>query len=119
MDGGELEDFELALAVGRDDRGYVADFFANEAATYGRRGGDEAVEDVGFFGHDELVGDLFVLGAVENDHCGPETYPVVRDVGEVHHGELAHALFKLAETGVDEDLALLGHVVFGVFGKVA
>jgi hypothetical protein len=30
-----------------------------------------------------------------------------------------HALFELAEACVDENLALFGHVVFGVFAEVA
>ncbi len=35
------------------------------------------------------------------------------------HGELAHALLQLAQARVHEHLALLGHVVLGVFAQVA
>lgn len=43
----------------------------------------------------------------------------MRDVFEVDHAELAHAAFELAQAGVDELLALLGGVVFGIFGEVS
>ena len=119
VNGGELEDFELAFAVGGDDGGDVADFLAEQRAADGRGGGDEALGDVGLFAGDELVGDLLVLGGVEDHDGGAEADLVAGDVVEVDHGELAHALLELAEAGVDEDLALLGHVVFGVFGEVA
>ncbi len=119
VDGGEFEDFEFALAVGGDDGGGVADLFAEEGAADGGGGGDEAFGDVGLFAGDEFVGELLVLGGVEDDDGGAEADFVAGDVVEVDHGELAHALFELAEARVDEDLALLGHVVFGVFGEVA
>ncbi len=118
VDGCELEHFEFALAVGGDHGGDVADFLADEAAADGRRGGDETLGDVGFFTGDELVGDVFTLGLVMHLYGGAEANLVAWDVFEVDHGELAHALFELAEAGVDELLALLGHVVFGVFGEV-
>jgi len=119
MDGGEFEDFEFALAVGGDHGGGVADLFAEEGAADGAGGGDEALGDVGLFAGDELVGDLFVLGAVEDDDGGAVADAVAGDVVEVDHGELAHALLELAEAGVDELLALLGGVVLGVFAEVS
>ena len=119
MNGGEFEDLELALAVRGNDRGDVADFFAEEGAADGRGGGDEALGDVGLFAGDELVGELLVLGGVEYYYGGAEADLVAGDVVEVDHGELTHALFELAEARIDEDLALLGHVVFGVFGEIA
>ncbi len=33
--------------------------------------------------------------------------------------EVGHALSELAQTGLNELLALLGHVVFGVFAEIA
>jgi hypothetical protein len=119
VDRGEFEDFEFALAVGRDYRCYIADLLAEESAADGRRGRDEALGDVRLFAGDELVGNLFVLGAVEDDDGRAEADAVARDVFEDDHGELAHALFELAETRVDEYLTLLGRVVFGVFREVA
>jgi len=71
-----------------------------------------------FFAGDEFVGDVLFLGAVEDDDGGTKADFVAGDVVEVDHGELAHALFELAEAGVDELLALLGGVVLGVFGEV-
>ena len=38
---------------------------------------------------------------------------------EIDQGEFAHAGLELAQACVDEDLALLGHVVFGVFAQIA
>jgi hypothetical protein len=119
VNGGELEDFEFALAVGGDDGGDVADFFAEQGAADGGGGGDEAFGDVGLFACDELVGELFVFSAVEDDDRGAEADLVVGDVVEVDHGEFAHALLELAEACVDELLALLGGVVLGVFGEIA
>ena len=119
MDGGELEDLEFALAVGGDDGGDVADLFAEQGAADGGGGRDEALGDIGLFAGDELVGELFFLGAVEDDDGGAIADFVAGDVIEVDHGELAHALFKLTEARVDELLALLGGVVLGVFGEIA
>ena len=68
---------------------------------------------------DELVLELLVLGGVEDADGGAEGDPVMGDVGEVHQGELGHALLELAEARVDKLLALLGHVVLGVFAEVA
>jgi len=119
VDGGEFENFEFAFAVGCDYGGGVADFFAQQGAADGGCGGDEALGDVGLFANDELVGDLFVLGGVEDDDGGAEADTVAWDVVEVDHGELAHAPFELAEARIDELLTLLGGVVLGVFGEVA
>ena len=43
----------------------------------------------------------------------------MRDVCEVDHGKLAHALLQLSKPRIDEDLALFGHVVLGVFAEIA
>ena len=119
VDGGEFEDFEFTLAVGGDHGGGVSDFFAEEGSANGGGGGDEALGDVGFFAGDELVGDVLFLGGVEDDDGGAKADFVAGDVVEVDHGELAHALFELAEAGVDELLALFGGVILGVFGEIA
>src|SRR4051812_43141601 len=42
VDGGEFEDFEFALAVGRDNGGDVADLFAEQGAADGGSRGDKA-----------------------------------------------------------------------------
>ncbi len=119
VNGGELEDLEFALAVGGDDGGGVTDLLAEKGAADGRGGGDKALGDVGLFAGDELVAEFLVFGGIEDHYRGAKADLIARDVFEVDHGELAHALFELAEAGVDEDLALFGHVVFGVFGEVA
>ena len=66
VDGDELEDFKFALAVGGDDGGHVADFFADKSPPDGRGGGDEALGDVGFFAGDEAVFGFDVLVDVED-----------------------------------------------------
>lgn len=119
MDGGEFEDLQLAFAAGGDYGSHVADLLADEGAPDGGCGGDEAVGDVGFFAGDELVLDFFFFGVIEDEDGGAEGDFVVRDIGEVDEGELGHAFFELSEACVDEFLALLGHVVFGVFAEVA
>ncbi len=67
MNGGELEDLQLALAVGCDHCGGVANLFAEEGAAYWRSGGEQALGYVRFLAGDELVGELLVLGGVEDD----------------------------------------------------
>jgi hypothetical protein len=119
VDGGELEDFEFAHPVGSHHGGGVTDFFAEQGAADGGGGGDEALGDVGFFAGNELVGELLVLGGVEDDDGGAEADTVAGDVVEVDHGELAHTLLELAKACIDELLALLGGVVLGVFGEIA
>src|SRR6185437_5875804 len=119
VDGSEFENFQLTLAIGGDDGGHVADLFADEAAANRRGGGDESLIDVGLLAGDEFVFDLLILGAVVNGDGRAKGGAVPGNVGEVDERELGHALFKLAEAGVDELLALLGHVVFGVFAQIA
>src|SRR5271170_5613817 len=69
-------------------------------------------------GH-QLVLDLFVLAGIEDGHGRAEPGLIGWDVDEVDHGKLAHPLLELPQPGVYEHLPLLGHVVFGVFTKVA
>ena len=50
--------------------------------------------------------------------CTPRR-AVAGDIGQVHERQLGHALFHHAQTGANELLALLGHVVLGIFGEIA
>ena len=115
VDGRELEHLQLAFSVRCHHCGDVAEFLADERAADGRGGRDEALGDVRLLAGDELVGELFVLGRVEDNDGGAEADLIAWDVREVDHSELAHALLELAEAGVDELLTLLGGVVLGIF----
>ena len=50
---------------------------------------------------------------------GTEGGAVPRNIGQVDHGELAHAFLQLAQARIDEYLALFGHVVLGVLAQIA
>ena len=93
--------------------------FAHQAAPDRRCGGDQALGDVRLLAGDEPVHNLFVLGGVVDNDGRAESSLVVRNVGQIHERELGHASFQLAEARVDELLALLRHVVLGVFRQIA
>ena len=119
MNRGQLQNFELALAVGRNHGRHVAHLFAHQRLADGRGGGDEALAHVRLLAGHELVLDFLIFRGVVDEDGGAESSAVAGDVGEVDEGELRHALFELAEARVDEVLALLGHVILGVFAEVA
>ena len=119
VDGGQFEDFELALAIGRNHGRHIAYLFAHQRLAYGRGGGDEALAHVRLFAGDQLVLDFLIFRGVVNEDRGAEGGAVAWNVGEIDEGEFRHAFLKLAEARVDEVLALLGHVVLGVLAEVA
>src|SRR5438270_12152091 len=55
VDGAELQDFQSALAVGRDDDGFVPHFFVEQGAPNGRGGGNLSGCHVRFLAGHELV----------------------------------------------------------------
>ena len=119
VDGAELQDFQFALAVGADYDYFVADFLIQQGAADGRGGGNFSGGYVGLFAGHQLVFHFFVLGVVENLDRRAEADAVAGDVVDVDHAQVGEALADLADAGFDELLALLGHVVLGVFAEVA
>src|ERR1035437_3031383 len=119
VEGDQLEHFELAVAVGRDHGRGFADLLGQQGAADGRGRRDQALGDVGLLAGDEFVADLLVLAGLENHHARAEAALVVGNVDQVDQRQLAHSLLQLAEAGVHEDLALLGHVVLGVLAQVS
>src|ERR1700722_18466069 len=119
VNGGELENLQLTLAVRSHNRRNISDLLAYQTTADGRSGGDQALIHVRFFAGDQLVSDLFVFGDVEDHYRGAKRNPVPGDIGQVDQGEFPHTLLELAQTSVDEDLALLGHVVLGVLAQIA
>src|SRR3989442_981119 len=79
VNGDQAQDFQLALAVRRDDYGFVPDFLVEQRAADGRGGGNLAGGHVGLFAGHQLVFHLFILGVVENLDCGTETNLVLGD----------------------------------------
>src|SRR5271165_3930447 len=67
VDGGELENLQLPLAVGGHNGRNIPHLLADQSPADGRSCGDEALVHVGFLAGDQLIGNLFVLGRVE-DH---------------------------------------------------
>src|SRR5579863_2203123 len=119
VDGGQLQDFELAFAVGRIHDHFIADFLVEQGAANGGSGRNFSGRDVGFLAGDDLIFHLLILGIVVHLYRGTEANSVLGDVVHVDHGEVGEALAELADARLDELLALLGHVIFGVFAEVA
>ena len=119
VDGNKTHNFKF-LGPGRSGYFYfVAHFAIEQSPADGRGGGDKTLLGVGFFRADQLVFDLDVAVCIQHNDAGAVAGTIFGDIGEVEHAEIAHALFKLADASVDEALALLGKLVFGVFGEVA
>src|SRR6266851_5145870 len=119
VDGDEADDFKFLLAGGRGNFDFVADLAVEEGFADGGSGGDETLLGVGFFGAHEGVFDFCVALEVQNGEARAVAGAVLRDIGEVQHAEVAHALLEMADLEVDVALAFLGVLVLGVFGEVA
>src|SRR5262245_50429683 len=117
VDGHELQDFELAGAVRRGHRDFIAFFLVQELAADRRRGGNKALLRVGVFRHDELVLE-FVFVLTDGD-ARAETGLAVRNAVDVHERDLAHAALQHGNAGVDVGLAFLRGLIFGVLAQVA
>ena len=74
---------------------------------------------VGLFAGHQLVLNFFVLVVVVNPDSRSQTHLVAGDVVHVDQREVAHAFAELAETRLDELLALLGHVILGIFAEIS
>ncbi len=118
MNRDEANDFEFFFASGGGNLDFIAHLAIEKGAADGRSGGDEPLFDVGFLTADELVFDLNLALQVKYNYAGAIAGTIFRNVGEIEHAEVAHALFELADFGVDVTLALLGVFVLGVFGEV-
>ena len=119
MNGDETHDFKFFFASRRGDLHFIANLTIEKSTADGRSSGDETLFGVGLLAADELVFDLNVALQVKYNYAGTIAGTVLGDVGEVEHAEIAHALFELADFGVDVTLSFLGVLVLGVFGKVA
>ena len=74
---------------------------------------------IGFFDCHEFVLDFSVLRNVQYDDPRAVSGTVLREIAEIEHGKIGHALVELAEAGGNVGLALLGVFVLGVFFQVA
>jgi len=119
VDGDEADDFKFLFARGRRDFDFVADLAVEQGLADGRSGGDEALLGVDFLTADERVFDFCVALYVEHSEPRAISRAILRDIGEVQHAQIAHALLEMGDLEVDEALALLGEFVLGVFGEVA
>jgi len=119
MNGDEANDFEFFLASGGGNLHFIANLPIQKGAADRRSRGDEALFDIGFFTADELVFHLNIALHVKHNNARAVAGTVFRDVGEIEHAEIAHALFELANFGVDVALAFFGVLVLGVFREVA
>jgi hypothetical protein len=119
VDGDEADDLKFFFASRRGDLNFITDPAIEQSAADGRSCGDHAFFEVGLLAADELVFDLNAALNVKDNNARAITGTVLGDIGEVEHAEIAHTLFELADFGVDVTLALLGVLVFGVFGEVA
>jgi hypothetical protein len=119
VNGEKADDLEFFLAGGGEHLYLVTDLAIEEGAADRRGGGDHSLFDVGFLGADELVFDFLALLHVNDYDARAIAGTVFRNIGEVQHAEVAHALFELADFGVDVALVFLGVLVLSVFREVA
>src|SRR6267378_2905535 len=119
VDGDEADDFKFLLAGGRGNFDFVADLTVEKSLADGGGGGDETLLGVDFLAAHECVFDFCIALHVQNGEPGTVAGAVLRDIAEVQHAEIAHALFEMADLEVDVALAFLGVLVLGVFGEVA
>ena len=119
MNGDKANNFEFFLASGGGNLNFITNLPIQKGATDRRSSGDKALFDIGFFTADELVFHLNIALHVKHKNAGTVAGAVFRDIGEIEHAEIAHALFEVADFGVDVALALFGVLVLGVLGKVA
>ncbi len=119
VNGGQFQDFQLALAVGGDDGGHVAHPLAHQAAADRRGGRDQPLGNIGLLAGHQAVDNLLVLGRVVHHHRRAEAGLVPGNVGQVHQRKLGHAPLQLAQARIHKVLPLLGHVIFGVLRQIA
>ena len=117
--GGKLQNLQLARASGSDDRGHVSDLFSHQGAADRRGGRNHALGDIAFFAGHQFVDDFFILSGIKDHQSGAQGGAIAGNIRQIHERQLAHALFHHAQAGTHELLALLGHVVLGIFREVA
>jgi hypothetical protein len=119
VNGDEANDFKFLLAGWGGNLNFIANFAVEQRLADGRGRGDHSLFDVSLFGAYELVFDFDLALDVQHDDARTVTGTILWDVAEIEHAEIAHALFELADAGVNEALALFGKLVLGVFREVA
>src|SRR5262245_60665896 len=118
MNGGELDELEPLAAVRRRDGDLVAFFFVEERTADRRGCRDQALLNVGIFGHDELIGDRLAAGILEV-HGRPEPHSVVGKLVEIHQRDLAHPLLEQADPRLHQTLPLFRRMILGVLTQIA
>ena len=116
MDGNEPNDLEHAHARGGRGLHFVAFFLANESLPDGRRNRDEAAIGIGIFRHHQFVREF--AAALANRQLGPKSGAIDGNPIEIHKVDLGHPFTQHRDAGLDEPLALLGRMVFGILAKV-
>ncbi len=95
VDGGKSNNFEFFLACRGGYLHFVAHFAVKQSPADGRGCGDQALFDVGFFAANQLIFNLCVTLHIQNDQARAITSAVLRNVGQVEHAKVAHALFEV------------------------
>src|SRR6266567_3671526 len=119
VNGAQAQDFQFALAVWRNYIRGISNLLIQQRATNRRGGRNLPGSHVRLLAGHNVVLDLLILSTVVNLYRRAEANFVLGNVVHVDHGKVSQTLPKLAYPGLDELLALLGHVVLGVFAQVA
>src|SRR5437660_8489595 len=119
VDGAQAQDFQFALAIWRNYIRGISNLLIQQRATDRRGGRNFAGSHVRLLAGHNVVLDLLILGTVVNLYRRAQANFVLRNVVHVDHGKVSQPLSQLPHAGLDELLALLRHVVLGVFAEVA
>src|SRR6267154_971021 len=119
VNGDQTDEFKLFLARRGDNFDFVANLAVEQGLADGRSCGDKAFLGVGFLAAHQGVVNLFIALQIQHRETRAVAGAVLRNIGEVQHAEIAHALLEMGDLEVDVALAFLGELVLGVFREVA
>src|SRR5579863_498443 len=119
VDRTQLQDFQSPLAVRGNDDCFIPDLLVQQGPPDGAGSRNLSRRDVRLLAGDQLVFNLFFLGAVVHLDGRTKAHFVVRDIVHVDHRQVGQPLAKLANARLHELLALLGHVILGILAEVA
>src|SRR6267142_2566056 len=112
---GEADDFESAGSRGNLYFHGIAFTFIQKASADRGRCGYQTCVGICVFARHELVGDFFVLVHIKYDDRRSQRDPVSRNLVEVDHRQIRHALLELTQTDADEILPLARGLIIRIF----
>ncbi len=114
-----IEDLEMAHSTGGLNIRHIIGVLPDQGTRNRRTHRNLALLDIGLVLTHDLVTHLFAGRGIHQHHCGPENDTAfgiqVPWINDLSIGQLA---LKLLDTPLDEALAFLGGIIFGVLGQV-